>query len=62
MNSLRRNGFVQEGVLREAGFDGTHHWDVFVFGILRDEIEAQRAKDKISFPFQGREGNVGEPT
>jgi len=59
MNSLRRNGFVQEGVLRKAGFDGRQYWDVFVFGILRDEIEAQRAKDKISFPFEGYRGNVG---
>jgi RimJ/RimL family protein N-acetyltransferase len=47
MNSLRRNGFVQEGVLRKAGFDGTRYWDVFVFGILREEIEAQRARDKV---------------
>ncbi len=58
MNSLRRNGFVQEGVLRQAGFDGREYWDVFVFGILRDEIEAQRAKDKITFPFEGSRGNT----
>jgi len=52
MNSLRRNGFVREGVLRRAGFDGTRYWDVVVFGILRDEIEAQRARDQ---------GNVSGP-
>jgi len=26
MNALRRNGFKQEGVLRQAGFDGTRYW------------------------------------
>jgi len=60
MNSLKRNGFKQEGVLRQAGFDGERYWDVVVFGILRDEIEKERQKDKIYFPF-GAEGNVIEP-
>jgi len=60
MNSLKRNGFTQEGVLRQAGFDGERYWDVVVFGILRPEIEKERQKDKIYFPFGG-EGNVIEP-
>ena len=61
INALRRNGFQQEGVLRKAGFHGGRYWDVLVFGILRDEIEEQRKKDKIYFPFDGAEGNVIDP-
>jgi ribosomal-protein-alanine N-acetyltransferase len=52
MNSLRRNGFHQEGVLRQAGFDGTRYWDVMVFGILKDEIEAVRKRDKVYLPLE----------
>src|SRR5882724_12874196 len=44
-NSLRRNGFRQEGVLRKAGFQDGQCWDMFVFGILKDEIAEQRRKD-----------------
>ena len=62
MNSLRRNGFHQEGVLRQAGFDGTRYWDVVVFGILKDEIEAVRKRDKVYLPLDEPEGNVIEPT
>lgn len=47
VNALRRNGFRQEGVLRQAGFDGERSWDVLVFGVLRDEIEAQRRRDAV---------------
>jgi RimJ/RimL family protein N-acetyltransferase len=61
MNSLRRNGFHQEGVLRQAGFDGTRYWDVIVFGILKDEIEAVRKRDKVYLPLDDPEGNVIEP-
>jgi RimJ/RimL family protein N-acetyltransferase len=62
MNSLKRNGFHQEGVLRQAGFDGTRYWDVVVFGILKDEIEAVRRRDKVYLPLDEPEGNVIEPT
>jgi len=62
MNSLRRNGFHQEGILRQAGFDGTRYWDVVVFGILKDEIEAVRKRDKVYLPLDEPEGNVIEPT
>jgi ribosomal-protein-alanine N-acetyltransferase len=62
MNTLRRNGFHQEGVLRQAGFDGTRYWDVIVFGILRDEVEAVRKRDKVYLPLDAPEGNVIEPT
>jgi RimJ/RimL family protein N-acetyltransferase len=51
MNSLRRNGFRQEGVLRQAGYDGERYWDVVVFGILKEEIEAVRNRDKIHLPL-----------
>jgi RimJ/RimL family protein N-acetyltransferase len=51
MNSLKRNGFRQEGVLRQAGYDGTRYWDVFVFGILQDEIEAVRRRDQVYLPL-----------
>jgi RimJ/RimL family protein N-acetyltransferase len=61
MNSLRRNGFQQEGVLRKAWFDGERYWDVVVFGILRDEIEAVRRRDKIYLPLDHVEGNGREP-
>ena len=51
INSLKRNGFRQEGVLRQAGYDGARHWDVLVFGILSDEIEAVRRRDKVYLPL-----------
>jgi len=57
INSLRRNGFRQEGVLRQAGFDGERYWDLVIFGILKDEIEAQRKKDKPPLPLDPPEGN-----
>ena len=61
MNSLRRNGFRQEGVLRQAGFDGERYWDLVIFGILKDEIEVQRQKDKVHLPLEPPEGNGREP-
>jgi [ribosomal protein S5]-alanine N-acetyltransferase len=58
MNSLRRNGFRQEGVLRQAGYDGRRYWDVVVFGMLKDEIEAVRKRDKVYLPLaDDSEGN-----
>jgi RimJ/RimL family protein N-acetyltransferase len=51
MNSLQRNGFKREGRLRHAGFDGTRYWDVVVFGILKEEIEAVRKRDKVYLPL-----------
>ena len=62
MNSLRRNGFRQEGVLRQAGFDGERYWDLVIFGILKEEIEAQRKKDKVPLPLDASEGNGREPS
>lgn len=58
VNALRRNGFQQEGVLRKAGFDGERSWDVLVFAVLRDEIEAQRPHDTFEFPFEPEDHGV----
>ena len=55
-NSLRRNGFHQEGVLRKAGYQDGRYWDVFVFGILKDEIDEQRKKDNPYLPLAESEG------
>jgi RimJ/RimL family protein N-acetyltransferase len=50
-NSLRRNGFQQEGLLRKAGYQEGQYWDVLVFGILKDEIDEQRKRDKPYLPL-----------
>jgi RimJ/RimL family protein N-acetyltransferase len=50
-NSLRRNGFRQEGVLRKAGYQDGRYWDVLVFGILKDEIDEERKKDQPYLPL-----------
>jgi RimJ/RimL family protein N-acetyltransferase len=57
MNSLKRHGFQQEGVLRKAGYQDGRYWNVVVFGILKEEIEEQRNKDGIVFPFDPIEGD-----
>jgi RimJ/RimL family protein N-acetyltransferase len=62
MNSLRRNGFRQEGVLRQAGYDGQRYWDLVIFGILKDEMEAVRRKEKVYLPLDPSEGNGREPS
>jgi [ribosomal protein S5]-alanine N-acetyltransferase len=62
MNSLRRNGFRQEGVLRQAGYDGERYWDLVIFGILKNEIEAVRRRDKVYLPLDPSEGNGREPS
>jgi RimJ/RimL family protein N-acetyltransferase len=47
INSLVRNGFVREGCLRQArDYDG-RRWDLLVFGILREEMAAQRRRDGL---------------
>ena len=61
-NSLRRNGFQQEGVLRKAGYQDGRYWDMFVFGILRDEIDAQRTRDKVYLPLEASEQGAREPS
>ncbi len=65
INSLIRHGFRREGVLRQAGFHAGQHFDVVVFGILREELEEQRKKEvdqeSYHFPFAGAEGAAGDP-
>jgi RimJ/RimL family protein N-acetyltransferase/anti-anti-sigma regulatory factor len=52
INALRRNGFQEEGVLREAHvFDG-QRWDLLVFSILEPEMVAQR-QQREQFPYMG---------
>jgi RimJ/RimL family protein N-acetyltransferase/anti-anti-sigma regulatory factor len=47
INALVRNGFAREGCLRQArDYDG-RRWDLLVFGILRDEMAAQRRRDGL---------------
>ena len=53
INTLKRNGCVQEGVLRKAAFKDGRYWDVLVFGVLREEIEAVRRRDKYLLPPAG---------
>jgi RimJ/RimL family protein N-acetyltransferase len=64
INSLRRHGFRQEGVLRKGGYHGGRHYDVVVFGILREELEEQRKREadqaSFHFPFAGPEGEGDE--
>jgi RimJ/RimL family protein N-acetyltransferase len=55
INSLTRNGFRHEGTLRRAAYHDGRYWDVLVFGILRDEVEEQRKKDRISFALDDLE-------
>jgi RimJ/RimL family protein N-acetyltransferase len=48
INALRRNGFRQEGVLRQARMYDGEPWDIFVFSILAEEMTAERARDGLS--------------
>jgi RimJ/RimL family protein N-acetyltransferase/ABC-type transporter Mla MlaB component len=45
INALRRNGFRQEGILREAKTYGGQRWDILVFSILEAEMREQRRRD-----------------
>lgn len=51
INALRRNGFSQEGVLREAKTYAGQRWDILVFSILEAEMREQRRRD--NFPALG---------
>ena len=51
INALKRNGFAQEGVLRQArSYDG-ERWDILVFSLLEEEMREQRKQD--GFPYMG---------
>ncbi|HXG03713.1 MAG TPA: GNAT family protein [Candidatus Binatia bacterium] len=60
INGLLRNGFTREGVLRKAAFKSGRYWDIIIFGILRDEIEARRPTDRYQLPAPTGEGRVGD--
>jgi RimJ/RimL family protein N-acetyltransferase len=57
INTLKRNGFTHEGTLRKATLRDGRYWDIMIFGILKDEIEEQRRKDKYLLPLEGSEGD-----
>jgi len=61
-NSLRRNGFRQEGILRKAGYQDGQCWDMLVCGTLKHEIEQQRRKDQVYLPLGGAEGDTRDTT
>jgi diamine N-acetyltransferase len=61
VNTLKRNGFTHEGTLRKASWRDGRYWDILVFGILRDELEEQRAKDRYLLPRDGQ-GDLIEPS
>lgn len=60
VNTLRRNGFTQEGVLRKAAFKDGRYWDIIIFGILGDEIEEERRKDKYLLPAGRGDGKISD--
>jgi RimJ/RimL family protein N-acetyltransferase len=62
INTLKRNGFTQEGVLRQAAYRDGQYWDIIVFGILRDEIEEQRRKDRYLLRPGDVEGEGRDPS
>lgn len=47
INALRRNGFQQEGTLREAKTYGGQRWDILIFSILESEMREQRRRDAL---------------
>ncbi|MBI1845567.1 MAG: GNAT family N-acetyltransferase [Candidatus Rokubacteria bacterium] len=51
INALNRNGFRPEGVLRRARVYNGARWDIQVFSILDDEMDAQRQHER--FPYMG---------
>jgi RimJ/RimL family protein N-acetyltransferase len=59
LNALARNGFKQEGVLRQAAIHQGMPCDILVFGILDHEIRAQRRKEDV--PYLGLWEDSGGP-
>ena len=51
INSVKRNGFQQEGALRRARNYDDQHWDILVFSILEEEMIEQRKQG--GFPYMG---------
>ena len=45
-NSLKRNGFQPEGVLRRARSYGDRRWDILLFSILEEEMLEQRRAER----------------
>jgi RimJ/RimL family protein N-acetyltransferase len=51
INSLTRNGFVEEGALRRAKTLDGQQWDIIVFSILAEELRKQRERE--AYPYMG---------
>ncbi|MFQ5520048.1 MAG: GNAT family N-acetyltransferase [Candidatus Methylomirabilia bacterium] len=51
INALKRNGFQQEGILRQAKSYEGQAWDILLFSILEEEMKAQRVHEQ--FPYMG---------
>ena len=51
INSLRKNGFRQEGVLRGAGYQDGTYCDVVVFGLVGEEVERERHRSDLEYPL-----------
>ena len=49
-NALRRHGFQQEGVLRQAAIQDGEPIDMLIFAMLREEFEAQRLRRRWYYP------------
>ena len=49
-NALRRHGFQQEGVLRQAAIQNGEPMDMIVFAMLREEFEEQRLRRRWYYP------------
>jgi RimJ/RimL family protein N-acetyltransferase/ABC-type transporter Mla MlaB component len=45
-NSLKRSGCRLEGVLRQARVYGGQRWDIHIYGILEEEMSAQRRAER----------------
>jgi RimJ/RimL family protein N-acetyltransferase/ABC-type transporter Mla MlaB component len=45
-NSLKRNGFQPEGVLRRARTYGGQRWDILLYSILEEEMREQRRTER----------------
>jgi RimJ/RimL family protein N-acetyltransferase len=56
-NALRRHGFQQEGVLRQAAVQDGQPTDMLVFAMLRQEFEAQRFRRRWYYPVYPLEGH-----
>lgn len=58
INSVKRNGFQQEGALRRARTYEGQQWDILIFSLLEEEMIEQRKQE--DFPYMGFWGGDGD--